>query len=83
MDEPTLKLLKVIGDNYIPIKDLSNRLECYYTCTRVLLETINYNTVSGQISGVEDNSGSYGIKTDTLVRRIDLLESDLNQYLNT
>ena len=38
MDETTLKLLKVIEDKDIYIKELSNRLEGYYTCTGVLLE---------------------------------------------
>ena len=44
---------------YTAIKQLSNRLEGYYTCTRVLLEEINPNLRSGQVSGVEDNFGSY------------------------
>ena len=50
--------------------------------TRVLLERINYNLVSGQVSSVEDNFGSYEINIDELVRRIDLLESNLNQYFH-
>ena len=61
---------------------MSNRHEGFYTCTRVLLERINYNLVSGQVSSVEDNFGSYEINIDELVRRIDLLESNLNQYVN-
>ena len=75
-------MLKVIEDIHIAINELSNRLEGFYTCTRVLLERINYNLVSGQVSGVEDNSGSYDIQTDTLVIIIDLLESNLNQYFH-
>ena len=62
LDETALKLLKVIGESDIAVKELSNRLEGYYTCTRVLLERINSNLVSGQVSGVDDNFGSYAIK---------------------
>ena len=79
-DETTLNLLKVIEDKDIAIKELSNQLTGYYTCTRVLLERINSNLVESQISGVDDNFGSYEIKIGKLVRRIDLLEFNLNQY---
>ena len=41
MDETTLNLLKVIEETYIAIKRFSNRLEGFYTCTRVLLEQIH------------------------------------------
>ena len=73
---------KVIEEKYFAIKELSNRLEGYYTCTRVLLERINYKLVEHQRSSVEDNVGSYEIKVDELVRIIDLLESNLNQYFH-
>ena len=48
-----------------------------------MLERINSNLVESQISGVGDNFDSYEIKIDKLVRRIDLLESNLNQDFNT
>ena len=82
MDETTLNLLNVIENKDTAIKELSNRLEGYYTCTRVLLERIHSNLVESQISGVDDNFDSYEINIDKLVRRIDLLESSLNQYVN-
>ena len=81
MDQTTLKLLKVIEDKDIAIKELSKQLTGYYTCTRVLLEQ-NSNLVSGQTSSAGDNSGSHGIKVGKLVRRIDLPENNLNQYFN-
>ena len=40
------------------------------------------NLVSGQVSGVDDNSGLYEMNVDELVIRTDLLESNLNQYLH-
>ena len=73
LDETALKLLKVSEEKDTALKDLSNRLEGYYTCTRVLLEKINSNLVSGQVSSVEDNFGSYEIEIGKLARRIDLL----------
>ena len=53
MDETSLKLLKVIEEKDIAVKELSNRLEGFYTVTRHLLERINYNLVENQISSVE------------------------------
>ena len=61
MGETTLTLLNVTEERYIAIKELSNRLEGVYTCTRVLLERLNYNLVSGQTSSVCDNFDSYEI----------------------
>ena len=41
---------------------------------------MNSDLVSGQVSGVADNLGSYEITSDKLVRIIDLLESNLNRF---
>ena len=78
MDETTFKLSKVIDLKDTAIKELSNRLEGYYTCTIVSLERINPNLVESQISGVDDNVEHYEKKVGKLVRRIELLENDLN-----
>ena len=80
LDETALEWLKVVEEKYTTIKELSNRLEGYYTCIRVLLERINYILASGQVSGVDDKFGYYEIKVDKLVRIIDLLESNLNHH---
>ena len=82
LDETASKLLKVIEERVIAIKELSNRFGVYDTVTRVLLERINSNLVPGHVSGVDDNVGSYEIKVGKLVRRIDLLESNLNHYFH-
>ena len=82
MGETTSELLKVIEETDTTIKELSNRLECYYTCTRFLLERINSNPVETQLSGVDDNSDSYENKIDKLLRRIDLFETNLNHYFH-
>ena len=83
MDETTSKIIKVIEDKDIAMKELRNRLEGFYTCMRVFLERASPNLVSGQVSSVEDNFGSYEIEVGKLVRRIDLLESNLSQYFHT
>ena len=49
---------------------------------RVSLEKINSNLVPGRTSCVEDNFGSYEIKVGKLVRRIGLLDNNLNQHFN-
>ena len=82
LDETALKLLKVIEEKDTAIKELSNRLEGYYTVTRHLLEEMNSNLVENQISSVEDNFGSNEIKVDKLVGILDLLETNLNHYFN-
>ena len=69
-------------DRDIAIKELSKQLTGYSTCTRFLLGNINCNLVSGQTSSAGDNFDSYEIKVGKLVRRIDLLESNLKQYFN-
>ena len=82
MDETTLTILKVIEEKDMAIKQINNRLERYYTVTSNLLERINYNLVENQISPVGDNFGPYEIIFGKLVIYIDLLEPNLNQYLN-
>ena len=64
------------------MKALSNKLEGYYTCTRFLLERINSNIVENNISGVASKFAPYEIRIGKLVRRIDLLESNINQLFN-
>jgi len=46
-----------------------------------LLERLNISIVEGRISNANNNNfESYEIKIDKLVRRIDILEQNLNQY---
>jgi len=46
-----------------------------------LLERLNISIVESRISNVNNNNfSSYEIKIDKLVRRIDILEQNLNQY---
>ena len=47
-----------------------------------MLERNISNLIEHQVSSVDDSVDSYENKIDKLVRRIDLLESNLNQYLN-
>ena len=56
------------------MKELSNRLEVYYTRTGFLLEKTNPNLVENQASSAEDNFDPYKKKIAKLVRRISLFE---------
>ena len=82
-NETILNLLKLIEDKDVSIKQLSNKLEGYCTCTIFLLERINSNIVESQLSDVDSNFDSCEIEIDKLVRRVDLLEPNLSQYFNT
>ena len=72
----------MVEEKVTAIKELSNRLEGYYTCTRFLLERINSNLFESQVSGIDGHVDAYEIKICKLVGRIDLLENNSNQYLN-
>ena len=66
----------MIEDRSAAIKALSNKLEGYTTCTRVLSERPNPNRVGNRNSGVDDNL--ILVKNiDKLFRRLGLLESKL------
>ena len=70
----TLKRLKVTQVQDLAVEALARKLEGYNTCTRFLLERINPNIVDNQISSVDSKF--------ELVRRIALLEPNLNQLVN-
>ena len=82
LDDKTLKLIKITQDKDLAVAALGNKLEGYNTCIRCLLERINSNIVENQISGAGSNFDAYEIRLDKWVRRIDVLESNSNQYLN-
>ena len=82
LDETALKLLNIIEEKDTAIKELSNRVEGYYTCTKFLLERISSNLVPGQVPSAEDNLDYYEKKFDKSARRTDLLETNLNHYFH-
>ena len=82
LDASILKLLKVAQDIDLAVEALARKLEGSNICLRCSLERINYDIFENQISGVDSNFDYYEIKPDKLVRRIGLLESNLNALFN-
>ena len=80
--EPIItKLLKLVEEKDDKINELKGRIEGVGTKLQYLLERLNISIVEGRISNANNNNfESYEIKIDKLVRRLDLLENNLNQY---
>ena len=78
-----VKLLKVLQDKDLAVEALARKLEGYGTCTRFLLERINSNIVEIQISDAGSNFDYYEVHIDKLVRRLNLLEDNVKQLVNS
>ena len=80
--EPIItKLLKLVEEKDVAINQLKSRIDGVGTKLQFLLERLNISIVEGRISNANNNNfESYEIKIDKLVRRIDILEQNLNQY---
>ena len=81
-DEVRSKLIKLIEEKDKSINELKGRIEGVGTCLRFLIERLNISVIESRVSGVNNNFDSYEIKLEKLVRRIDLLENKLNQYVH-
>ena len=80
VDAITTKLLKLVEEKDNKINELKSRIEGVGTKLQYLLERLNISVVESRISSVNNNFDAYEIKLDKLVRRIDILENNLNQY---
>jgi len=81
VDAIITKLLKLVEEKDIAINQLKSRIDGVGTKLQFLLERLNISIVESRISNVNNNNfSSYEIKIDKLVRRIDILEQNLNQY---
>ena len=79
--DPTItKLLKLTEEKDLAINQLKSRIDGFSTKIQFLLERLNISVVDSRISSVNHNFNAYEIKLDKLVRRIDILEQNLNQY---
>ena len=74
------KLIKINEEKDKAISELKGRIDGVGTKIQFLIERLNISVVEGRISAVNNNFESYEIKMDKLVRRIDILEQNLNQY---
>ena len=84
VDEIITKLIKLIEYIYIyiyiSILELRSRIDGVGTKLQFLIERLNKSVLESRIVNVNNNFDSYEIKVDKLVRRLDLLENNLNQY---
>ena len=80
VDPIITKLLKLVEEKDIAINQLKSRIDGVGTKLQYLLERLNSSVVESRISGVNNNFESYELKIDKLVRRLDILEQNLNQY---
>ena len=79
--EPIItKLSKLVEEKDNKINELKSRIDGVGTKIQFLLERLNISIVEGRIQSVNNNFDAYEIKLDKLVRRLDLLENNLNQY---
>ena len=82
VDETILKLLKLVEEKDIAIKELSGNIEGYYTVTKFLLERLNHNLVEARIQFASNDFNSFEIKVDKICNRIDMLEQKLIYLYN-
>ena len=80
VDSIITKLLKLVEEKDIAINQLKSRIDGVGTKLQYLLERLNSSVVESRIASVNNNFESYEIKIDKLVRRLDILEQNLNQY---
>ena len=80
VDPIITKLLKLVEEKDIAINQLKSRIDGVGTKLQYLLERLNSSVVESRIASVNNNFESYEIKIDKLVRRLDILENNLNQY---
>ena len=73
-------LIKINEEKDNKINELKGRIDGVGTKLQYLLERLNISVVESRISSVNNNFNAYEIKLDKLVRRIDILENNLNQY---
>ena len=83
VDPIITKLLKLVEEKDNKINELKSRIDGVGTKLQYLLERLNISVVESRISSVNHNFDAYEIKLDKLVRRLDILENNLNQYFRS
>ena len=79
MDPIKMELIKLIEQKDVAINQLKSRIDGVGTKLQFLLERLNSSAVESRLQSVNDNYDAYEIKLDKLVRRIDILENNMNQ----
>ena len=83
VDHIIMQLKQLIEEKDKSILALKSRIDGVGTKLQFLLEKLNSNVIESRLSNVNNNYDAYELKLDKLVRRIDLLEQNLNQYFKS
>ena len=80
VDKYIMELKTIIEQKDVAILELKSRIDGVGTKLQFLLEKLNSNVIESRLSYVNNGYDAYETKLDKLVRRIDILEQNLNQY---
>ena len=83
VDHIIMQLKQLVEEKDKSILALKSRIDGVGTKLQFLLEKLNSNVIESRLSNVNNNYDAYEIKLDKLVRRLDLLEQNLNQYFKS
>ena len=83
VDPIMTKLIKINEEKDKAILELKGRIDGVGTKIQFLIERLNISVVNSHMSNVNHNFDAYEIKLDKLVRRLDILENNLNQYFRS
>ena len=83
VDQYIMQLKQLIEEKDKSILALKSRIDGVGTKLQFLLEKLNSNVIESRLSNVNNNYDAYELKLDKLVRKIDILEQNLNQYFKS
>ena len=83
VDQYIMQLKQLIEEKDKSIDLLKGRIDGVGTKLQFLLEKLNNNVIESRLGHVNNNYDIYELKLDKLVRRIDLLENNLNQHFKS
>ena len=83
VDKYKMQLKQLIEEKDKAILELKSRIDGVGTKLQFLIERLNSNIVESRLGHVNNNYDAYELKLDKLVRRIDILENNLNKYFKS
>ena len=83
VDHIIMELKTIVEEKNKSIDLLRGRIDGVGTKLQFLLEKLNSNVIESRLSNVNNNYDAYELKLDKLVRKIDILEQNLNQYFKS
>ena len=83
VDKYIMQLKQLIEEKDKAILELKSRIDGVGTKLQFLIERLKSNVIESRIGNINNNYEAYELKLDKLVRRIDILENNLNQYFKS